>query len=118
MAPTPSSARARGPYKTRGRPRGSRTRLGFATPTTTTRVRSGGSTQRSNRFGGVGGGSSGASGNQQDGGGDKPREERSYLEFHPDFDINLRLRVYDSKEIDGLLLNDTTAASSSNIETG
>ncbi|KFY13773.1 hypothetical protein V492_03044 [Pseudogymnoascus sp. VKM F-4246] len=33
----------------------------------------------------------------------KPREERSWEEFHPDLDIDLRLRTYGAKEVDGVV---------------
>ncbi|KAJ6258830.1 Peregrin [Drechslerella dactyloides] len=36
-----------------------------------------------------------------DSGAYKPREERSYIEFHPDFDIDAEINAYDSREIDG-----------------
>ncbi|OBT44259.1 hypothetical protein VE00_05418 [Pseudogymnoascus sp. WSF 3629] len=32
----------------------------------------------------------------------KPREERSWEEFHPDLDIDVRLRTYSAKEVDGV----------------
>ncbi|KAF8471873.1 hypothetical protein BDZ91DRAFT_716713 [Kalaharituber pfeilii] len=31
----------------------------------------------------------------------KPREERSYLEFHPDLDVGMALRVMSAEEVDG-----------------
>jgi len=96
MVGTPSSARrgrGSGHIRGRGRPRGSRSsRSLFGTPSTVARRNTGtGGGQSANRFG--------TAGNQL---GDKPREEISYLEFHPEFDIDAVLQIYDSREVDGL----------------
>ncbi|KAK6524376.1 nuA3 HAT complex component nto1 [Arthrobotrys megalospora] len=96
MASNSTPHRTPGTGRPRGRPRGSRTRHSFTTPGTVQRVRSSAPTQRTNR-----------SGRSQpaasaDSGAYKPREERSYLEFHPDFDIDADIQSYDSRDIDAV----------------
>ncbi|KAK6345812.1 nuA3 HAT complex component nto1 [Orbilia blumenaviensis] len=94
MASNSTPHRTPGTGRPRGRPRGSRTRHNFTTPGTVQRIRSTATAQRSNRSGR----------SQQsaaaDSGAYKPREERSYLEFHPDFDIEADIQSYDSRDID------------------
>ncbi|KAK6511108.1 nuA3 HAT complex component nto1 [Arthrobotrys musiformis] len=95
MASHSTPHRTPGTGRPRGRPRGSRTRHSFNSPATVQRVRSTAPTQRTGRS---------ARSHQAaaaDSGAYKPREERSYLEFHPDFDINAEIQAYDSRDIDG-----------------
>ncbi|EAS33674.3 PHD finger domain-containing protein [Coccidioides immitis RS] len=40
------------------------------------------------------------------GDGYKPREERGWEEFHPDLDIDAKIAVFSSEEVDGVLQND------------
>ncbi|EGX47192.1 hypothetical protein AOL_s00097g31 [Orbilia oligospora ATCC 24927] len=94
MASNSTPQRTPGTGRPRGRPRGSRTRHSFATPATVQRVRSTATTQRTNRSG------RSHQAAVADQGAYKPREERSYLEFHPDFDINADIQAYDSRDID------------------
>ncbi|KAF3938603.1 Peregrin [Dactylella cylindrospora] len=95
MATSSTPLRTPGTGRPRGRPRGSRTRNSFATPGSSNRVRSSvSSAHRPNR-------PSRAQHAQADAGAYKPREECSYQEFHPDFDINAEIECYDSREIDG-----------------
>ncbi|KAK6506542.1 nuA3 HAT complex component nto1 [Arthrobotrys conoides] len=95
MASNSTPQRTPGTGRPRGRPRGSRTRHSFATPATVQRVRSTAPTQRTNRSG------RSHQAAVADSGAYKPREERSYLEFHPDFDISADIQAYDSRDIDG-----------------
>ncbi|KAK6331574.1 nuA3 HAT complex component nto1 [Orbilia javanica] len=94
MASNSTPHRTPGTGRPRGRPRGSRTRHSFATPGTVQRVRSTAPTQRTNRSG------RSQQASAADSGAYKPREERSYLEFHPDFDIDAEIQAYDSRDID------------------
>ncbi|KAF3925382.1 Peregrin [Orbilia brochopaga] len=95
MTSNPTPHRTPGTGRPRGRPRGSRTRHSFVTPGSLQRFRSATSTQRRDRP------SRAQQAAAADSGAYKPREERSYIEFHPDFDINADINAYDSREIDG-----------------
>ncbi|KAK6338145.1 nuA3 HAT complex component nto1 [Orbilia brochopaga] len=95
MASNPTPHRTPGTGRPRGRPRGSRTRHSFVTPGSLQRFRSATSTQRRDRP------SRAQQATAADSGAYKPREERSYTEFHPDFDIDADITAYDSREIDG-----------------
>ncbi|KAF3912272.1 hypothetical protein AA313_de0202728 [Arthrobotrys entomopaga] len=97
MATTPAPHRTpgTGTGRPRGRPRGSRTRHHFVTPSALQRMRASGSSHRRDRPSRPH--QAAASGPDTY----KPREERSYTEFHPDFDIHADIQSYDSCEIDG-----------------
>ncbi|EPS37108.1 hypothetical protein H072_9261 [Dactylellina haptotyla CBS 200.50] len=97
MASVPTPHRTPGTGRPRGRPRGSRTRHSFATPGSLQRVRSTTSTTTHRRDRPSRSHQAAAT----DAGAYKPREERSYTEFHPDFDIEADVQSYDSREIDG-----------------
>ncbi|KAK6540541.1 nuA3 HAT complex component nto1 [Orbilia ellipsospora] len=97
MATTPAPHRTpgTGTGRPRGRPRGSRTRHHFVTPSALQRMRASGSSHRRDRP------SRPHQASVSDPNTYKPREERSYTEFHPDFDIDADIQSYDSREIDG-----------------
>ncbi|KAF3920945.1 Peregrin [Dactylellina cionopaga] len=95
MASNSTPHRTPGTGRPRGRPRGSRSRPSFATPGSVLRIRQSSSSHRPNRS------SRAQQTSTTDPGAYKPREERSYTEFHPDFDIEADVQSYDSREIDG-----------------